>query len=133
MNGLDGLELYTPGFAYRDILGQDSWDTFTVDASLTLVGALTAVGRYRFVGKECQFQVSLVAATSIATTAGTSYVSLPVTAKGIAGMAVMTNDTTNIAVGVCHVDVATSRCYLPSQGASGNTFNVCGSFEIQGV
>jgi hypothetical protein len=51
-------------------------------------------------------------------------------AKGISGMGVMTNDTSNIAVGVCHIDVATSRCYLPSQVASGNTFKLCGWYEI---
>jgi hypothetical protein len=119
------------GFAARDLRGLDRWETFTVSATLTLVGALTAVGRYRIVGRLCQFQNSLIAATSIATTAGTSFVVLPITAvTGIAGMAVMTNDTTNIAVGVCHIDVATSRCYLPSQVASGDLFNVAGWYEI---
>lgn len=130
MNGLDGYQLNTPGFAYRDILGQDSWSAFTVSASLTVVGTPTYVGRYRFVGAQCEFQITLVASTSIASTAGTSYVNLPVAAKGIAGLAVMTNDTTNIAVGLCHIDVATSRCYVPAQSASGNTFNICGSYEI---
>lgn len=117
-------------FAYRDLLGVDQWDSFTVSASLTVVGATTYTGRYRLVGRQCFFQVSLVAATSIASTAGTHYVSLPVPAGGIGGAAVMTNDTTNIAVGTCHVDVATSRVYLPTQAASGNTFNVCGWYEI---
>jgi hypothetical protein len=42
----------------------------------------------------------------------------------------MTNDTTNIAVGVCHIDHATSRCYLPAQAASGNTFTLAGWYEI---
>lgn len=130
MNELDGLQLNKPGFAYRDILGQDVWESFTVTVSLTVVGTPTYTGRYRFVGAQCQFQVTLVSSTSIASTAGTHYVTLPVTAKGLAGVATMTNDTTNVAVGVCHVDVATSRCYLPTLVASGNTFTVCGSFEV---
>jgi len=130
MNELDNLQLYKPGFAYRDILGLDAWDAFTVTVSLTVVGAPTYVGRYRFVGKQCQFQITLVAATSIASTAGTHYVNLPVAAKGIAGMAIMTNSTTKIAVGVCHIDVATSRCYVPTLVASANTFNICGSYEV---
>ena len=46
------------------------------------------------------------------------------------GIATMTNDTTNIAVGTCHIDVSTSRCYLPTQAASGNTFNIFGSYEV---
>ena len=130
MNGLDDLILFTGGFAYRDILGRDRWESFTVSATITLVGTLTSVGRYRIVGRSCEFQVSLISSTSIATTAGTSFVALPIEAKGIAGIATMTNDTSNIAVGVCHVDVATSRCYLPSQVASADLFTICGSFEI---
>lgn len=121
----------TASFSYRDIIGQDSWAVFTpVFGSLTVIGATTYTGRYRIVGRQCQFQVSFLAATSIASVAGVDYLTLPVAAKGIAGMCVMSNDTTNIAVGTCHVDVATSRCYLPTQGASGNTFLLCGSYEI---
>lgn len=132
MNAFDDVEINLRGFSYRDLLSVDRWDDFTVSASLTLVGALTALGRYRIVGAQAFFQVSLVAVTSIATTAGTHYVSLPITAKGIGGVATMTNDSTNIAVGVCHIDVTDSRCYLPAQAASANTFNVCGWFEIGG-
>lgn len=118
-------------FAYRDLMGQDTWLSFTpVFGSLTVVGATTYTGRYRVVGRSLQFQVSFSAATSIASVAGTDYLNLPVAAKGLAGMCVMSNDTTNVAVGTCHIDVATSRCYLPAQVASGNTFLLCGSFEI---
>jgi hypothetical protein len=118
-------------FAYRDITSQDRWDSFTPSfGSLTVIGATSYTGRYRIIGKKFEFQVQFSAATSIASTAGTDYLTLPVTAKGLSGMAVMTNDTTNIAVGVCHIDVATSRCYLPTQGASGNTFTLAGWYEI---
>lgn len=130
MNAFDDLTLDTKSFAYRDLLSVDRWESFTVSASVTLVGAATYTGRYRLVGRQCFFQVSLVAATSIATTAGTHYVTLPITAQGLGGVATMTNDTTNIAVGTCHIDVSTSRCYLPTQGASGNTFIVAGWYEV---
>ena len=118
-------------FSYKDLYGQDQWIVFTpVFGSLTVIGATSYTGRRRIVGKMCEFQVQFSAATSIASTAGTDYLSLPVTARGLSGVAVMTNDTTNIAVGVCHVDVATSRCYLPTQVASGNTFTLAGSYEV---
>ncbi len=118
-------------FAYRDLTGQDLWLSFTpVFGSLTVVGGTTYTGRYRVVGRSVQFQVSFSAATSIASVAGTDYLTLPVMAKGLSGIATMSNDTTNIAVGICHIDVATSRCYLPAQIASGNTFLLCGSYEI---
>jgi hypothetical protein len=118
-------------FAYNDIIGQDKWVPWTpVFGSLTVVGATSYAGRLRIVGRSLQFQVKLSAATSIASTAGTDYLTLPVPAAGYSGFAVMTNDTTNIAVGLCHIDVSTSRCYLPTQLASGNTFNITGAYEI---
>lgn len=131
MNELSAIVPNQKGFAYRDLLDIDQWETgWTVTASLTLVGDATYVGRYRTVGKQCYFQISAIAATSIETTAGTSYFNLPIAANGIGGVATMTNNTTNIAVGLCHIDVATSRCYVPTQAASGASFNVCGWFEI---
>ena len=132
MNELDDQKLNDRGFAFADLLGRDRWQTIWTPAftSLTLVGALTVSGRYRIVGRSVQFQVSFSAATSIASTAGTTYLALPIAAQGIAGIATMTNDTTNVAVGTCHVDTATSRCYLPAQTASGNVFTICGSYEV---
>lgn len=124
----------TKSFAFRDLTSQDLWPTFSpVFTSLTLVGALTATGRYRVVGASVQFQVTFIAVTSIESTAGTTYMALPIPAKGVAGTATLTDDTTNIAVGVCHVDTTTSRCYLPSQSASGDRFTMAGWYEIQGA
>jgi len=124
-------QLDNKSFAWRDISGQDKWETWTpVFGSLTVIGATAYLGRYRIVGRSVQFEVKFSAATSIASTAGTDYLTLPINASGYAGIATMTNDTTNIAVGICHLDVTTSRCYLPTQVASGNTFNLCGSYEI---
>ena len=119
------------GFSYLDLQGQDQWISFTpVFGALTVVGDTTYTGRLRVVGKQLQFQVQFSAATSIASTAGTDYLTLPRTAVGLSGIAIMTNNTTNIAVGVCHIDVSTSRCYLPTQVASASVFNLYGSYEI---
>jgi hypothetical protein len=131
MNDLDDEFIDKVSFSYRDIRGQDRWDTFTVTASLVLVGTPTYLGRYRFVGKSCEFQISAVATTSIAATAGTHYFDLPTNnAKGIGGVATMTDNTTNIAVGVCHIDVATNRVYVPTLVASADSFTVCGRYEV---
>lgn len=130
MNELDDFVL-SHGFAYRDILGRDRWESFTpVFTSLTVVGATSYTGRFRRVGRAVQFQVKFSAATSVASVAGTTYLALPVTAAGIAGIAVMTDSTTNTAVGTGHIAVATSRCYLPAQVASGDVFNLYGEYEI---
>lgn len=131
MNGFDDILLEQESFSFLNIQGRDRWETFDpVFGSLTVIGATSYSGRYRFVGRKCEFQVKFSAATSIASTAGTDYLTLPFTALGLSGMATMTNDTTNIAVGTCHLDVATSRCYLPTQAASGNTFNLTGWYEV---
>lgn len=117
-------------FTARDLAGRDRWEPFAVTASLTVVGTPSYTGRRRVVGKQCFFQISAISTTSIESTAGTSYFALPIAAKGVGGVATMTNATTKIDVGVCHVDVATSRVYLPVQAASGEAFTVCGWFEI---
>lgn len=131
LNALDNVQIDEKSFSWRDLLGIDRWETFTpVFGSLTVIGATSYSGRYRIVGSQFQFQVQFSAATSIASVAGTDYLTLPRAAKGLSGIATMTNDTSNIAVGACHIDVAASRCYLPTQSASGNVFNVFGSYEI---
>jgi hypothetical protein len=125
------LHVDVKSFAYRELVGQDRWQSFDpVFGSLTIVGDPSYTGRLRVVGKMCQFQVQFSAGTSIASAAGTDYLNLPIEAKGLAGVATMTNDTSNVAVGVCHIDVATSRCYLPTQTASANVFTLAGWYEI---
>ncbi len=124
-------EVDETSFSFLNLQERDSWSTFApVFGSLTIVGAPNYSGRYRFVGHKCEFQVKFSAGTSIASIAGTDYLTLPFTAMGLAGIAVMTDDTTNILVGGCHIDVATSRCYLPNRTASGDVFNLCGWFEV---
>ena len=131
MNQFDDRVIQEQSFAFNDLIGQDRWVQWTpVFGSLTVVGATNYTGRHRLQGKQCEFQVKFSAATSIASAAGTDYLNLPFTAMGLSGVAVMTNQTTKVAVGVCHIDVANSRCYLPAQAASGNIFNLCGSFEV---
>ena len=118
-------------FAYRDLLDMDVWTSFTpVFGSLTVVGATSYSGRLRIVGRQCFLQVQFSAATSIASVAGTDYLTSPIAMQGLAGAAVMTNDSSNVAVGNCHVDVATSRIYLPAQVASGSVFTIAGWVEV---
>lgn len=117
------------GFAWQNILGIDRWNAFTVSTNVSTSGTPVFVGRYRFVGKECEFQAQLSAGTSIATTTGIHYFSLPVGAKGLAGEAVMTNLSTNLG-SACGVNVSTSRCYLPSQTSTAAVLAIAGRYEI---
>lgn len=127
---IDDTQLDKASFSYKDLTGEDRWETFTPSGTITVVGTPTYTGRFRIVGRMCFFQITLVATTSVATTAGTSFFNLPVTAAGLGGMATMSNETTNVAVGTCHVDVTLSRVYPPTQGASANTFVIVGYYEV---
>ena len=116
-------------FSYRDLIGQDRWETWVVTYSFTTATSLTVTGRYRTHGRSCQFQVKSTG-TSLATTAGASYIALPIPAAGLSGFGMMSNDTTNIVVGSGHLDVSGSKFYPPTQGASGNDFTFWGEYEI---
>ncbi len=128
---LDDATIAQDSFSYRDIQGRDKWTAFDpVFGALTIVGTPAYFGRYRLIGRKCEFQVKFSAGTSIASVAGTDYLNLPFTAAGLTGLAVMTNDSTNVSVGLCHIDETTSRCYLPAQAANASVFNLAGSFEV---
>jgi hypothetical protein len=130
MNPFDDKDLNEPGFAYRDLLGLDRWYSWKpVRTSWTDVGTPTVTGYFHIVGKQVFFQIKVVPSTSVATTAGTSYVSLPIQAKGF-GEGSMQNRTTNIVIGSCVIDETNSRVYVPSLAASGNTVNIAGWYQI---
>jgi hypothetical protein len=119
-------------FAWMNLIGVDRWLPFDVAfGSLTVVGTPTYTGRYRLVGRKCEFQVQFSASTSIASSGSWSdYLTLPITAKGLGGAATMEDDTTNAVVGNCRINVTNSRCYLPLQPASSDTFILAGWFEV---
>jgi len=129
VNELDNLTLNKSGFAYQNLLAQDRWETWTPTYVFTTASGLTVTGRFKVLGKQCFWQIKSTG-TSLATTAGTDYIDLPIAAQGLAGVGEMSNDTTNISVGVGHVDVATSRFYTPTQGASSNDFTFAGWHEV---
>ena len=131
-NIFDDATIDTKGFAYRDMLGLDRWDPFTVTASTFTSGTVSTIGRFRLIGKECQFQVQISASVSVSSTAGVHYVALPTVAKGLGGVATMIDATTRVAVGTCYIETSTTpgRCYMPTQAASGDIFRLCGWYEI---
>lgn len=125
------LSLKQENFAYRDLLGQDQWIEWTpTRTSWTDVGVPTVTARYHVIGRQCFFQIKVVPSTTVATTAGTSYVNLPITALGLSGEGSMQNATTLVAIGSCVIDTTNSRVYVPSQVATGNTILISGWFEI---
>ena len=132
MNELEGQELDQGSFAFRDILGQDLWNTWTpVFTSLTQSGTPTLSGRYRIVGRELEFQVKIVPGTNTASTADTTYFALPVAAKGFGGeiqtSASATMTLTRTSLGI---NVANSRGYCDGWTASTNTIFIAGWYEI---
>ena len=110
-----------------------AWAVFTVTRTgWTDVGsAPTTAGRFATLGNVTYFQAEVDPDTSTATTAGTSYFALPTTAgaSGKAGEGSMMNKTTNVAVGSCVIDIANSRCYVPTQAATADTLTIAGWYE----
>ena len=129
MNELDDIRLEPESFSYKDIQGRDKWEVWTVSYSFATATNLTVLGRYRVVGRQCFWQVQS-SGTSIATTAGTSYIDLPVPAVGFGGVSQMFNDTANTGVAGGGISVSDSRYYPPTQGASANTFSFSGWYEV---
>ena len=130
-NDFDDIAIDPTSFSWAELQGRDGWTVFTpVFGSLTVVGATSYTGRLRVIGAGVEFQVQFSAATSIASAAGTDYFTLPIASAGLAGFAVMTNSTTNVAVGVCHIDAVNGKCYLPAQLASANVFTLFGKYEV---
>lgn len=129
MNQFDDLWLDQTSFAWRDLQGQDIWQPWTVTYSFTTATGLTVTGRYRMVGRQCFWQVKSTG-TSLATTAGTDYIALPLTAQGLGGAGQMFNDTANTGVAGGGISVSDSRYYPPTQAASGNDFTFSGWYEV---
>lgn len=118
-------------FAFADLLGQSAWSAYVPTRSgWADVGTPTVSARFHRVGRLMFFQVEVAPSTSCATTAGTSYVTLPVPARGYGGVAVMTDMATNVAVGTCVIDITNSRCYVPTQAATTNKLTTSGWYEI---
>jgi hypothetical protein len=118
-------------FAARNLQGIDRWESWTpVPVSMTEVGTATYTGRFRVVGRKLEWQIGIVAGTSTACTAGTTYFPLPINATGLAGVSVAYNDATNVAIGVCAVNVSTSRIYPPAWTATGDAIKLAGSNEL---
>lgn len=131
INGLDGFDLFTQGFAFRDIIGQDRWTKFTpIRTGWTDVGVPTILAFWRDVGAQCFLQMQVIPSTTVATAVGTSYIDLPRRAKGISGEGSMQDLTTKAWIGGCVVDVTTSRLYLPTWAASGDTILLWASWQI---
>lgn len=128
-NPFDSQVVLHGSFAFKDLIGQDGWTIWTPDYSFTTATSLVVSGRYRIVGRQCFWQVKSTG-TSLATTAGTSYISFPITALGLGGYGTMQNATTKIAVGTGPIIVADNKFYPPTQGASANNFLFSGWYEV---
>lgn len=118
---------------YGSVPGVGVWSAFTpTRTGWTDIGTPTVTGRKCQIGNMCFFQVQVIPATTTATVAGTSYIALPITAgaSGLCGDVSMMNLTTLVGVGSGVIDVANSRAYVPSQGATGNTLTIFGQYEV---
>lgn len=119
--------------SYGTVPGVGAWASYVpTRTGWTDVGTPTVTARYCQLGALCFVQIKVVPSTTIATVAGSSYVSLPLAcgASSIGGDGSMENLTTLVAIGICTFDVANSRLYVPSQGATANTLTISAWYEV---
>lgn len=117
--------------SYGTVPGVGVWTTWVpTRTGWTDIGTPTVTARYCQIGNVVFFQIKIVPATTVASVAGTSYISLPVAAAGISGIVEMMNLTTLVGVGSGVLDVANTRAYVPSQGATANTLTISGYYEV---
>ena len=118
-------------FSFKDLYGNDRWEIWTpVRVGFSEVGTPILTGRFHVIGKQCFIQASIVPGTTVASTAGTSYIELPIKAQGLSGDGSMMDRTTLVSVGTIVIDVTNSRCYTPSQIATGDTLLIAAWYEV---
>jgi hypothetical protein len=111
---------------------QDTWTpTFT---NLTVVpgtGAASYDGRYSRIGRTIfyKIKISCTGTATTASTAGTTYCTLPVAASEDDTVTV-SNKTTLLGIGVGFLDATNDRCYPTTWGATGNTIIISGKYEV---
>lgn len=99
--------------------------TFT---GLTAVGSPTITGRYSRFGNLIFFMVKVVAGTTTAAVAGTTYCDLPI-AAAFDGTCATVDKTTNVGIGTGVVDAAADRCYPGAWAATADVIVFTGSYE----
>ena len=111
---------------------QGTWTpTFT---NLTVVpgtGAASYDGKYSRIGRTIfyKIKISCTGTATTASTAGTTYCTLPVAASEDDTVTV-SNKTTLLGIGVGFLDATNDRCYPTTWGATGNTIIISGKYEV---
>jgi hypothetical protein len=140
-NSLQGLQGGTAGEMYHltndehtavtDSV-QGTWTpTFTNLTVVNGTGAATYAGRYSRIGRTIFYtvKISCSGTATTASTAGTTYCDLPITAAQD-DTVTTSNKTTLLGIGTGLLDSTNDRCYPSSWVATGNTIIISGKYEV---
>ena len=111
---------------------QGTWTpTFTNLVVVPGTGAASYDGRYSRIGRTIfyKIKISCTGTATTASTAGTTYCTLPVAASEDDTVTV-SNKTTLLGIGVGFLDATNDRCYPTTWGATGNTIIISGKYEV---
>lgn len=111
---------------------QGTWTpTFTNLVVVPGTGAASYDGRYSRIGRTIfyRIKISCTGTATTASTAGTTYCTLPVAASEDDTVTV-SNKTTLLGIGVGFLDATNDRCYPTTWGATGNTIIISGKYEV---
>jgi hypothetical protein len=118
-------------FTYQDSIGQAVWQSYTVSAvNFRFNGAPTVAGQYMVIGRTCFAQITVDPATGL-TTYASSYVNLPISSYGIAGMATRSFDNAAATTqDVAKVILSTARVHFNELGPIGSKMQVFAIYQI---
>lgn len=111
---------------------QGTWTpTFTNLVVVPGTGAASYDGRYSRIGRTIfyRIKISCTGTATTASTAGTTYCTLPVAASEDDTVTV-SNKNTLLGIGVGFLDATNDRCYPTTWGATGNTIIISGKYEV---
>ena len=111
---------------------QSTWTpTFSNLTVVNGTGAATYAGRYSRIGRTIFYtvKISCSGTATTASTAGTTYCDLPITAAQD-DTVTTSNKTTLLGIGTGLLDSTNDRCYPSSWVATGNTIIISGKYEV---
>ena len=132
--GTTGEMYHLTAAQYSSLTASSSGTWTPTFTNLTVVngtGGATYAGRYTQIGSIVYYTITITCTgtATTASTAGTTYCTLPVAAT-YNDTCATANSTTNVGIGTGVLDATNDRCYPNTWAATGNTITISGKYEV---
>jgi hypothetical protein len=130
--GTTGEMYHLTDAEYTALPTNGTWTpTFTNLTVVNGTGGATYAGRYTQIGSIVYYTITITCTgtATTASTAGTTYCTLPVAAT-YNDTCATANSATNVGIGTGVLDATNDRCYPNTWTATGNTITISGKYEV---